>query len=218
MSETKKNNKREVSIPIQIIIFVICLTSIPYTILNRTFDDFIRYSAYISGASLTLILGIIFFFSLKGSKQSKFEIFFSIGSVALATLFAGPIYYSIIAAFKDLYLWIQSPSVSREWAIILAVVLTIILGFSLFFFRLKFRSIYGFTEALVGLGVAVQKVSSENSLEITNSSFYLAILTASVYLFVRGLDNIHQGLTKEPFDPYGQKLYAYFNRKKSSRL
>jgi len=33
-----------------------------------------------------------------------------------------------------------------------------------------------------------------------------------VYLVVRGFDNIHQGLTKAPIDPYASKLFAFLKR------
>jgi hypothetical protein len=33
------------------------------------------------------------------------------------------------------------------------------------------------------------------------NDFYLALLTAGVYLCVRGFDNIHPGSTKAPLDP-----------------
>ena len=39
-----------------------------------------------------------------------------------------------------------------------------------------------------------------------DAGFYLALLTAGVYLVVRGLDNIYLGLTKEPIDPLASWL------------
>ena len=44
-----------------------------------------------------------------------------------------------------------------------------------------------------------------------NSFSVSAMLTAGVYLVVRGLDNVHQGLTKDPKDPIGTKLFSYLS-------
>lgn len=198
-------------------IISVLVSSLTYTTINRTVNDFLKYSLYISGASIALVVVIIaiFYFKSKPLKTTKGDKFFTILLLVVLGL-TGPIYYSTTVAFKDLYLWLQSPEISKSWAIVFVLVLTIILGFSLFFFRLYARSIYGVTELLVGLGVAVQKISSQESVEITKSSFYLVILTASVYLFVRGLDNIHQGLTKEPLDPYAKKIYLFLFKGKTS--
>ena len=69
----------------------------------------------------------------------------------------------------------------------------------LFLFRYYCRSIYGLSETLVGLIVAASRVWN-NDIPASDPSLYLAILTAGVYLVVRGLDNIYQGIVSQPRD------------------
>ncbi|MEQ6289619.1 hypothetical protein ACFPAG_03220 [Vogesella sp. GCM10023246] len=72
------------------------------------------------------------------------------------------------------------------------IIVTIVASF-LFIFRLKFRFWYGLSESLCGIVVAISK--SQSSLSgIFNTNYLLIILTASVYLIVRGFDNMHQGI------------------------
>src|ERR1700682_1350931 len=80
----------------------------------------------------------------------------------------------------------------------MVVLATAIAGAVLFAFRLHARALYGFTEAIVGLLIAGQRAAVETRWPIEDLSFDLAVLTAGVYLVVRGLDNVHQGLKKEP--------------------
>ena len=215
----QKKTKSEATIFTEVVLVLGTLYSIIYTIVNRTFDDFLKYSIYISGFTLIFILVIIVIFSYRSisSNLTKDNIIFTLG-IIVATLFTGPLYYSIVVAIKDLYFWTQSSAISREWAIVFVLVTTIIFGFSLFFFRLYARGIYGFTEIIAGLGVAAQKVYTEKSLDLTKSSFYFVILTAAIYLVVRGLDNIHQSLTKDPIDPYARNIYLHLFKGKSSTL
>lgn len=66
-------------------------------------------------------------------------------------------------------------------------------GCVLFWFRLKQRFLYGLTEIGVGVFLGMHRVTMEQwSGAPTSAGFYLALLTASIYLAVRGADNIHQ--------------------------
>ena len=56
---------------------------------------------------------------------------------------------------------------------------------------------YGFTEVLVGATVAGYRVATNQGL---NTELYLVVLTAGIYLVVRGLDNVQQGLKARPDD------------------
>ena len=70
---------------------------------------------------------------------------------------------------------------------------------------------YGLSEVLVGVSVAVERTTATTASGASplDTSFYLAMLTASVYLVVRGLDNIHQGFTNEPIDPIAARIVAW---------
>lgn len=84
---------------------------------------------------------------------------------------------------------------------------TLVVGMLLFAIRLKWRCLYGASEATVGVVVASQRFYHDVVATNTPTPFVvLAILTAGVYLVVRGADNIHQGLVKEPLDPFGQRI------------
>lgn len=88
-------------------------------------------------------------------------------------------------------------------AIIVGIVAVASSGFALFFFRLIFRVLYGVSEVAVGVGLAAHKINSEfTGVSDLRFDLFLFLLTAAVYLIVRGLDNIHQGFTKEPKDKF----------------
>jgi hypothetical protein len=54
---------------------------------------------------------------------------------------------------------------------------------------------------MAGILVATHRsYSSPDLIAIVNTEFLLFLLTAGIYLVVRGLDNIHTGITKEPRD------------------
>jgi hypothetical protein len=78
---------------------------------------------------------------------------------------------------------------------------TLAVGLLLFWFRYKYRMVYGITEAGVGLYVAYGLATKEASpYPLTDPAFIPGYLTAAVYLVVRGLDNVHQGVSKDPRD------------------
>jgi len=73
---------------------------------------------------------------------------------------------------------------------------SLIAGASLFLVRLRYRSVYGLTEVAVGLYLGWDKgaeVVGPLSVASSNRTFLLAMLTASIYLVVRGFDNMHVG-------------------------
>jgi len=103
-----------------------------------------------------------------------------------------------IAASVVGYIWLRSAPLSQGWLVTIVVLATAIAGAVLFAFRLYARALYGSTEAIVGLLIAGQRAAVETRWPIEDLSFDLAVLTAGVYLVVRGLDNVHQALKKEP--------------------
>ena len=93
------------------------------------------------------------------------------------------------------------PSLQRPISAVLLGLAVLTIGGGLFFIRLKFRFLYGITEVFAGVVVALHKVSTEiTDIASVTAGWSLAFLTAAVYLVVRGLDNMHQGMTKEPLD------------------
>jgi hypothetical protein len=89
----------------------------------------------------------------------------------------------------------------RNTLVLVTIGSTLVFGTLLFAVRLHLRLVYGISEALVGVTVAAHRASVESSTVVpTQPTFYLAVLTAGIYLVVRGLDNIHQAI-KNPDDP-----------------
>jgi hypothetical protein len=89
----------------------------------------------------------------------------------------------------------------------MGVIVVLCLGAFLFAVRLRYRATYGLSEVVVGLVIAAYRFEANISgAKPISPDFLVAILTAAVYLVVRGFDNIHQGIAKEPVDPLYQRL------------
>lgn len=184
------------------------LATLAYAIRTRTLEDFLRYPSAIAAAvAVVVTAALLLGWHSTGWRRPNKETLLAIlvgGPLMLAT--AGVLYYSAAVAVKDLYLWLLDPSSRQPLTVVAAGALTLAIGGLLFFFRLKLRCVYGLSEALVGVVVAVHRVATTAISAATfDAGFYLAILTAGIYLVVRGLDNVHQGLTKEPIDPIARR-------------
>jgi len=91
---------------------------------------------------------------------------------------------------------------------IFATIIAFILGVALFIFRLKLRFLFGVSEICVGFTVVLYRI--DTGIDKLNIDVWLAILTAGIYLVVRGLDNIYIGLTVEASDPISKKISGFF--------
>ena len=104
--------------------------------------------------------------------------------------------YGGIALAYDSWQWLTTkfdPLASRSQFIFWTGLTTIGAGLLFFQFRLRQRFIYGLTEACVGVLVAMHRVTMEEWPGVPKSTaFYVALLTAGIYLVVRGLDNMYQ--------------------------
>lgn len=216
ISEDTTENAQDNGMPMwmQVLGACIALMSIIYCVSTRTWGDIIKYASYVAAGLFIVFLLIVVTSALRSgiNRRDVKKFIFALPLVVVVLSFMGLSNYSLIVGIKDVFLWIMSPSLSKTSAVILASLFTLGLGSALFFFRLRMRAIYGLTEAAIGIVVAGNRALTQMD-QFTSSDFYLAILTASVYLIVRGFDNIHQGLTKEPIDPYGTKLFAFLRRR-----
>ena len=68
--------------------------------------------------------------------------------------------------------------------------------------------VYGFTEIAAGLLVTWYQVSSVSDSAALGTGFLIAITTASLFLIVRGMDNVHQGYIGNPPDPLAARVQA----------
>lgn len=121
-------------------------------------------------------------------------------------------YYALAVSIKDTFLWVLSPTYTKNFKLISIIVVIFFVAFIFFIFRLRFRSLYGISEAVFGFLIAGNKIITENNFEKLDSGFFITILTASVYLVVRGFDNIHQGITKDPIDPIATKILNFLKK------
>ena len=94
-----------------------------------------------------------------------------------------------------------------------------LLGLFLFAIRRRLRCLYGLVEVGVGVVVALRQTSDVVAIgQAIDGRFMLAMLTASVYLVVRGLDNVDQGIKSTPKDPVAQLLQSLTESKRPIAL
>jgi hypothetical protein len=83
-----------------------------------------------------------------------------------------------------------------RWKGLAGVGATALAGAALFFIRLQYRIVYGLTEVAVGLYLGWDKAKALTGplgAASRDEAFLMAMLTASIYLIVRGMDNVHVG-------------------------
>jgi hypothetical protein len=192
-----------------VVIVMIVIVAIIHTIRDRAFQEVWRGSLIWA----VLILGIVVLVTVIGwimlrPRAHRFwimQVLFAPLIAALLSFFC----YSIAVLLKDLFLWLRDPN-TLSWRATAASLLVLLIGASLFYFRLRFRTIYGTSEVLIGVGIAMQRVvgTPKGAVALTTDVF-LALLSASIYLVVRGCDNIHRGLTKEPLDPLATAIVKW---------
>ncbi|MCH8181028.1 MAG: hypothetical protein IIA02_14765 [Proteobacteria bacterium] len=132
------------------------------------------------------------------------------------SMLIGLLIYTAIVTIGDVLRFLWLPQMKQERALLTGGLLALAGGAALFAFRLKCRAVYSLSEATVGTLIAAQRFS-DPSTQLTDISFFMVFLTAGIYLVVRGLDNMHQGLTKPPIDPLAKKFLASIRAASTSR-
>lgn len=186
------------------------LGAVIYTVITRSQADFWRYSFIVGGVvGIFLTFGALAIWYETRAKLSPTEILGGLLVIPVLAIVGGAMYYSLAAALKAVFFWARDPS-SVSWKMAFAGFLVLAFGSMLFYFRLRLRSVYGATEALVGIFIGMQRLlgSSTNPTGL-NLDLFLPLLTASVYLVVRGFDNVHKGIVTEPYDPIGTVVWAW---------
>lgn len=203
-----------ISIPIVLLpAFVLWpVVSVIYSAIVRTLDDVITYAA-IPSAVFCIIIALLGT-SLIVSGPRKSDVWTGVFLVVMSPIAAtscAVFYYLLLAAQWDLAMWFIDRWTLEISSILATATVTLLIGSGLFYFRLKARCIYGLTEAMVGLSIAGYKFVEIGSAQaLRDPNFFVVILTAGVYLVVRGFDNIHQGLTKEPVDKLAMKVLIWW--------
>lgn len=185
---------------------------------TRTPGDFWNASLFIGIPLAFLIFGIIvsIYSKIEDRPETNFsasEIFFSfifwlrvIRMVLVFSFLISLLIYPLLAFIFDASDWLSSPQEIGVAVVVVGSVLTLYLGGLLFFFRLRLRSTYGITEATAGVLVVAHRISGERIAQLLDPNLLFLILTAGIYLVVRGFDNVHQGLIGNPPDPLATKI------------
>lgn len=172
-------------------------------IYHRTVDDFVEYTAYIA-----MFQGTVVYYRIalwwRIASRPKFSLkllLLMVVVIPLLLILVSAMYYALWSGLKESFFQIERLIPSRIFEIGFTVVSVILAGFVLFLFRLSARFFYGLTEAIVGVIVAVSRIPFQISDPASwEPHTYLVMLTAGVYLLVRGFDNMHTGLKPESYD------------------
>jgi hypothetical protein len=90
------------------------------------------------------------------------------------------------------------PRLPAPSAAVVGIAVTAVLGALLFLIRLKARSVYAVLEIGTALALAAIQAPKFRADDPWDLGFLLTFVPATIYLFVRGCDNMHAALTKEP--------------------
>lgn len=182
-----------------------------YALANNELSTTFLASASLGAAwyAATLVAIIIEWEEHRSSTLPIKKKFWILLAFIFPSLIIGGMLYGIGFSTINFLSWALSSEKFRPIAVTMISLYTLGAGGLLFVFRHRTRVLYGITEIAAGIAVAVHRVISANNISLTDPGFHLAILTAGIYLVVRGFDNIHQGWTKDPIDP----VAAHFLRK-----
>jgi hypothetical protein len=173
--------------------------SLIYAVMRRHWSDFLIFT-YLASLPLAVAFmrteGDMYVEAAKTDDEKLRVIAQLYATSPLLAIFLMPIgslFYALGATLFDIVRWLVTQLSEQERSAAFAMAVTAFVGAVLFWFRLRYRALYGFTEAVVGLSVAGHRVGFQSIQANDGMSLYLAVLTAGVYLVVRGLDNVHQG-------------------------
>lgn len=186
------------------LLLLVLVASIAYAAVQRQWSELLLFS-YIAALPLAVAFMLREGQIYREEAKTSFEMAVVIAKLVtpvpvVAILFTplGAMFYGIAAAFTDVFIWVALQLSGSGRSAALGVGVTALLGAVFFAFRLKFRFLYGMTEAVAGLAVAGHRVGFATPSEPgENAALVLAVLTAGVYLVVRGLDNAHQAWTSK---------------------
>lgn len=114
-----------------------------------------------------------------------------------------PLCTLLVAIAFGLYGWASRPDIGPGMKVTGLVAVTFVGGLVFYGFRHWSRFTYGLVEIAVALGLACVLADSARH----GPELFFALLTGGIYLCVRGLDNIEQGVNKknpsdaQPADP-----------------
>ena len=111
------------------------------------------------------------------------------GAVLIATLVTG-----FGLGLIEVYKWLPVETSIKTTAF--TGVFALILGGACFNFRKKYRAYWGATEVATGFLIVIHRtMNTPTALNQPDIEYMIAVLTAGIYLMVRGFENIDQGLS-----------------------
>jgi hypothetical protein len=202
---------------LSILFLLSIVVAVAWTIYSRSFESIYKYGGRIALPMFvsSLFIGFIGYAFIQQDRDPNWRfkpstVIGIIGVALIVSVVFGLIYYSIGVAFKDTYNWVTTLALSRDQKFTVVASFILIAGSGLYLLRSGFRSLYGLTEVIVGVFVGTLKifpnaapVASEQVPEISKmisgltTDASVAVLTAGIYLVVRGLDNMYQGISTD---------------------
>ena len=184
------------------VVVPLILVAVVYAIFHRTpqqfFDESLPIAAFLTFISYGFFISR---WSLIG--RPKFNVHIPVLLICYLPILIActtVIYWGNWIALRDSYAWLQHLSPPRGFFVATIAILVIVIGYALFLFRLHARFFFGLTEAITGLVIALRNIPANADPVLWSSEIFLVILTAGLFLVVRGLDNMHTGLRSEPRD------------------
>jgi hypothetical protein len=152
-----------------------------------------------------------------GSWRKVASSFVLLPAVLVGAFYATLTVFGFVQLFVDVATW--TFSLQRE-AIALAsgVSAVIVMGISLFALRLMARFLFGVSEVfgavVIAVYFAIDRPDDMNSLDL---KVFIAIMSGAVFVFVRGLDNLHQALDKADTDPFLSSIRRLIHHRNSRK-
>jgi hypothetical protein len=189
----------------QIVILILVIFSAIYAFSNRRVEIILENSIYVSSTILLIMIVSLFIIYLRDQTiEFRKENFLK---CVLGAFILGLIFYCFGTVLEDSskYKQLEFFHYNRNWLTPLASTSTFAIAIIFFYFRLYIKSIYGLIEILLGIYIGNSNFL-KNFEDKDASELYLIIMPASVYLIVRGLDNLYQAITTDSNDLITKEL------------
>jgi hypothetical protein len=178
--------------PLVPLILMALLYTFSHRTLNEILEQALPMAIFIAITSYGFFIGR---WSLFGLPRISIHLFLlPIIYLPLLVILSTIVYFSLWVLVKDGYIWFEQQSPPRGVYVAMTAILVLAVGFALYIFRLFARFFFGLAEALFGLLIALWKVPVNADPLLWSSDVYIAMITASIFLIVRGFDNMHIGL------------------------
>jgi hypothetical protein len=160
-----------------------------------------------------MVLGVLLY---ERTTRHLYELLGASILVPLLACLLAVTFFAVEMSLRDFFLWSQNPK-PTSWLGVASSLAILMLGAVLFYFRLHWRSCYGVAEASAGVVLALQKVFSFQDLNASTDLGFLAwLVTASIFLVVRGFVNVHEGLGPPAKDKVAAAVIAWIRAPKQS--